>query len=99
MSRSLVETCDFTFTSTNDSRVVRTRGTEVSWDDLKEEFHRVGRHCDPEALCYRTISERGPNLLAIVGNKSVYSRSNSVWQKYRSSSDIECRLTPHSKGT
>lgn len=92
MSRSLVESCEFTFTSKIDLRVVRARGTEASWDDLKEQFDRKGPHCGPSALYYRTESARGPQLFAIIGNDSVYYHEDSLWEKYLSARDIQCSL-------
>lgn len=95
--RSMVEICQFTFTSNKTRKIMYVSGRESSWYDLKHRFNRQGGKLNSPASYYQTISPKGPELFAIRNDRSVFYHDNDQWLKYISAGNVECHLSPSSE--
>ncbi len=66
----------------------RALGIERSWEELKEEMGRTGPGY-PGAIYFKTISFQGPQLFAVVNDKSVFYHNHGEWHRYMTACDIK----------
>jgi hypothetical protein len=85
---SPMDTCEFSYISRADSMPKRALGIERSWEELKEEMGRTGPGY-PGAIYFKTISFQGPQLFAVVNDKSVFYHNHGEWHRYMTACDIK----------
>jgi hypothetical protein len=79
--------CEFYYISREGNLPIQAKGIERSWSDLQQEFGRSGPGY-PGATYYKTISDRGPQLFAVVNNKWVLYHDDGRWHRYLTACDI-----------
>ena len=95
--RSMVEICQYTFTSVQTTETIYVTGRESSWYDLKRQFNRQGGKLNSPASYYQRISVNGPELFAIRNDRSVFYHNNDQWHKYVTAQNVECHLSQSSE--
>lgn len=83
-----MDTCQFSYIQRTTYLPITALGFEQSWEQLKVEFDYHGPGY-PGAICYKTISLRGPELFAVVNNEWVLYYENEQWHRYISAIDIK----------
>ena len=86
-------TCEFFYVSRATNLPIKAVGTKTTWLELQQEFNRKSE-AYPDAEYFRTISEKGPKLFAVVNRKWVLYHENEEWHRYISACDVKYRTSP-----
>ena len=82
-----MDTCEFAYISRVDSLPKQVLGIERSWEQLKLEMGRTGSGY-PGAIYFKTISYQGPQLFAVIDDKTVLYHDQNKWHRYITACDV-----------
>lgn len=87
-SVAMMSTCEFYYIRSRDNLPILAKGVEKSWPELQAECQRTGPGY-PNATYYKTISDEGPELFAVVNKKWVLYHEGGTWHRYISACDLK----------